>query len=659
MTRLFLIILLLIFPVKSYSLTFTENFSNLNNIDTANTNLTVITDGYSDVIFGNGAFYVSSALSTATIARAKFSKFDINPFENLICDAYVTSFYTNGINSLGYNETSWLIGGDNGTVNSWNGCTTSTCASNLSANLQSTNSSWATNTVSVIAYSTTGSYWLLGGTNGLLARYNGSAFTDLSTAAALSTNKVKAIAWNGSEFLIGAAGGNLTRYNGSTFTSCTSSVTSTNGGCFGSSDINAIAWNGLEWIIGGASGRLCIYDSTDTTPVTNNFTAIGTNTTGTTKTTLLSSLWSTNSINALCWNGSTLLIGGSAGHLDKISSFYNGSTAKSIVSKSGVYTTTGRIYSVALNVTAITNGQSLAYYVSCDGGTNWQSIQNNNNATIISNTGADLRWKVDMTGNWRTPIISNPLTLTCLTVAQSVLPAGLGGEVLYSGDNKTKISIPVGLLTADTSFMFDPIVTPPTASRAPTTAVVAYDITAQNIATGAMITEFSKSINLSLFRSSSGGMVTGTSVSTANAAASLAIAYWNGLYWIPLSTKIEADGTGFSLSAKINHLSKYAIVVASPEITAIVEPNPFTPASANPAFARTKFTFPNSDQGNAAIKIWDRNGSVIREITMDGVSQIEWDGKDTQGRMVESGVYLYEAIVGGTSRARGTVVVGR
>jgi hypothetical protein len=386
---------------------------------------------------------------------------------------------------------------------------------------------------------------------------------------------------------------------------------------------------------------------------TADFTPIGYNASSSS----LSTVWNSGrAINAMCWNGAALLVGGDDNQLDKASGIYAGASALPIVCTTGVSNTARRIYSVTLSAADDARGQTINYYVSCTGADNWQAITKGVPATI-TNTGNVLYWKAEMTGVWRTPKLTG-VTLTYTDVGQETLPAGLGGDIYYLTDKKTKINIPAGLLTRNTEFTFTNVPAP-TSTRAPTTAVVAYDITAKDDDTGGGITEFSKPITLTLYRGLTGGNVTGTSVATANAATSLAIGYWNGLHWVPLSTKVSVDSTGVFLSAKINHLSTYGIVVASPEIKAVVEPNPFTPTSANPVFGRAKFTFPNTEQGTAVLRIWDRNGSSIRELTMEGVSQIEWDGRDMQGNIVEGGVYIYEATAGGASRARGTIVVGR
>ena len=741
MIRLFLVLAFMLFPIQSFSLNYPHDFSVLTKINTAATNLTVLTtssvrsirlpfitsfddigttattgltatfgtnavntmaygdsifliagagtkiasyDGttftdrsadfysfssetYNQAIFSNGAFYVSSST-----AGGKFAKFDTTPADYLICNAMLNTGDTDAtyttyaaVNSLAYNGSYWLIGNDKGRLNRWDGCTSLTCATNLTAGLLATNASWVSNTISAI--SSNSSYWLLGGTNGMCTKYDGFTFTNLAAQLAsdttITTHKIKAITWNGSEFLVGTSGGQLARYNGSAFTSCTASVSSTNGGCFGTSDVNAIAWNGLEWVIGGQGGKLCVYDSTGTTPVTSDFTAIGINSTGTPKTALLSN-WSTSDINALVWNGTTMLVGGATTRLNKTTAFYNGASTKTVVSTTvSTITSANRIYSVALNATAVSNGQTIAYFVSCDGGTNWQSINNNNSATIISNTGYDLRWRADMTGTWRTPKLT-ALSLDYLAMDQSILPAGLGGDILYTADNLTKLTVPPGTITNDVQFTISNVAVPPTSAQTPKTAIAAYDLSAKINATSTDITEFSKPLTLTIhWTADTGGTYvsnTANSVLMADATTSLAIAFWNGLHWIPMSTKITKVGNDLTLTAKISHFSKYAIVVASPtDIIATAEPNPFTPLSTSSTFNRTKITFPNPDQVTAVLKIWDRNGSLMREYSMDGVSQIEWDGKDSAGAVVESGVYFFEAIAGGTSRAKGTVVVGR
>ena len=101
-------------------------------------------------------------------------------------------------------------------------------------------------------------------------------------------------------------------------------------------------------------------------------------------------------------------------------------------------------------------------------------------------------------------------------------------------------------------------------------------------------------------------------------------------------------------------------MIASPtNIPVTVEPNPFTPQSSNYTFNNVRFSFPNPDGSAVVIKIWDITGTLMKEISYDGAGTLQWDGLDTLGRVVESGVYIYEIKVGGSAKGTGTITVGR
>ena len=113
-----------------------------------------------------------------------------------------------------------------------------------------------------------GQYWLVGGgwegNEGVLFRYNGTNFTDLS--AQLDTvvpqyDSVQAIGWNGDYWLVGGVGF-LVKYDGLNFTDLTPElnavITSRSplhyDRCCNS--VNALAWNGISWLIGGGAPLL-------------------------------------------------------------------------------------------------------------------------------------------------------------------------------------------------------------------------------------------------------------------------------------------------------------------------------------------------------------------------------------------------------------------
>ena len=110
-----------------------------------------------------------------------------------------------------------------------------------------------------------GNYWLVGGgyegNEGVLFRYNGTSYTDLSSqldSVIPQFDSVQAIGWNGEYWLVGGVGF-LVKYDGQNFTDLTpeldNAINSRNAlhytECCNS--VNALKWNGISWIIGGGA----------------------------------------------------------------------------------------------------------------------------------------------------------------------------------------------------------------------------------------------------------------------------------------------------------------------------------------------------------------------------------------------------------------------
>jgi len=108
-------------------------------------------------------------------------------------------------------------------------------------------------------------YWLVGGgwegNEGVLFRYNGINFTDLSSqldSVIPGFHSVQAIAWNGEYWLVGGVGF-LVKYDGQNFANLTPQLdnaikqrnTLNDTECCNS--VNALRWNGVSWIIGGGA----------------------------------------------------------------------------------------------------------------------------------------------------------------------------------------------------------------------------------------------------------------------------------------------------------------------------------------------------------------------------------------------------------------------
>jgi FlaG/FlaF family flagellin (archaellin) len=110
-----------------------------------------------------------------------------------------------------------------------------------------------------------GQYWLVGGgwegNEGVLFRYNGTNFTDLSSqldSVIPGFHSVQAIGWNGEYWLVGGVGF-LVKYDGQNFTDLTSqldnAINSRNALHYSAccNSVNALKWNGVSWIIGGGA----------------------------------------------------------------------------------------------------------------------------------------------------------------------------------------------------------------------------------------------------------------------------------------------------------------------------------------------------------------------------------------------------------------------
>ncbi len=90
-------------------------------------------------------------------------------------------------------------------------------------------------------------------------------------------------------------------------------------------------------------------------------------------------------------------------------------------------------------------------------------------------------------------------------------------------------------------------------------------------------------------------------------------------------------------------------------------PNPFTPLSSNPRFNRVTFSARGLEEAESefTVKIYDIDGGLVKElITTSGEQELNWDGKNEDGELVESGVYIYQLQVG-ERYATGTVIVAK
>lgn len=214
--------------------------------------------------------------------KGKINEYDgthfINRTENLV------NFGSMNIRAIKYYSGTWLIGGDGPRLNSWDGADTWT---DLAGYLNNFNGN-----INAIGHAFFGGSWMIGGDNGSLNAYDGvSSWMDLKTGLNFGTNNVKTIGYGGGYWLIAGTGGKIARYNGTIFTDLTTQLQA----CWGSYyDVYSMDYNGSVWVLAGGGGKIATYDGTNFVNREPGGTPLYT-------------VWSVK------WNGSYWLIGGCQG----------------------------------------------------------------------------------------------------------------------------------------------------------------------------------------------------------------------------------------------------------------------------------------------------------------------------------------------------------
>ena len=137
----------------------------------------------------------------------------------------------------------------------------------------------------------------------------------------------------------------------------------------------------------------------------------------------------------------------------------------------------------------------------------------------------------------------------------------------------------------------------------------------------------------------------------------LACYWWDGITWRPVGGKIDSDRN--IVTVKISHFSYYGLFKARPMGISEYRPKEriITPAYVD---GKNDVAYFSGLSGQTTIiRIYDITGEKIR--TIDG-EPYEWDGKDEDGNIVESGVYIYQfkANVNGKKRSvNGTIAVAK
>jgi gliding motility-associated-like protein len=321
-----------------------------------------------------------------------------------------------------------------------------------------------------------------------------------------------------------------------------------------------------------------------------------------------------------------------------------------------VVTSTGtqasKFYQFTLSAKTIGNAAKISYCLVATDGYNYSVLnangldraQSSNSAAVTLGEASPLVINVE-----------NEITFNSVTSGSFVVPDG------NPNDGNTSITIPSGALSSPENItiqQLDPqnsVDSPPRAgvSAAGSKPVAIYDFGREGL-------HFDKPIDMTLlFLGDSTGnvyMPDGTVVAGAKKS-DLKAFWWDGLVWRALGGKL--DDNLDTLTIKTDHFSKYAIFYQPVMSAADYRP-------------KEKIITPNGDGKNDyasfdglsgedfSIDIFDIRGHKIKNI---GASSLpRWDGTDESGRVVESGVYIYQFIAdvnGSGKMISGTIVVAK
>jgi len=182
-----------------------------------------------------------------------------------------------------------------------------------------------------------------------------------------------------------------------------------------------------------------------------------------------------------------------------------------------------------------------------------------------------------------------------------------------------------------------------------------YSFRVVGTSTGAFSSSLTLKVRLSFLNSDSPSFVKKSLPTTAQN--SLAIYWFNGVEWVSLGGK--SDNQRY-ITAQITSGGRYRLrSVSRSETFRIMNvwPRVFTPNGdgVNDEF---NITFDNPYSQNVEGWIYDLSGYRIGKMTIKTDSWIFWDGRDENGKIVPTGVYIYQIKSDDITR-NGTVVVAR
>jgi len=140
----------------------------------------------------------------------------------------------------------------------------------------------------------------------------------------------------------------------------------------------------------------------------------------------------------------------------------------------------------------------------------------------------------------------------------------------------------------------------------------------------------------------------------------LAMFHWDGVQWVRMGGSIDSEAKAVTL--KTRGASCYGIWQGTPLEHAInfvsAVPNPFTPTGTKHNQVVISFTpKPELENETPQLRIFDRNGNLVRSFDDTGAFSAVWDGRDEYGALMPTGVYIYQINLGNEHYNGGIVLV--
>jgi len=166
------------------------------------------------------------------------------------------------------------------------------------------------------------------------------------------------------------------------------------------------------------------------------------------------------------------------------------------------------------------------------------------------------------------------------------------------------------------------------------------------------------SVSLS-YEVSSQGLVKGTGVKATQAGTNLALFWFNGIEWVKLGARTDADEQVLTIKTRKLGIYKIKESFAATEFTLNkVYPRIFTPNNDGLNDA-VNFEYDNPNEKGVVCRIFDIRGALVRQLDIGQTeTSFAWDGKDEKRKVAPSGVYIYQLEAEGKV-INGTVILAK